>query len=178
MPRLIWLASLFLSLSCHAWSQGRVHLYPDDNLAWQDMVAHIDNGLVRLGNSWGGEIVYTVSANTTWGETRVFHGYSSSSLDIAFSVRGGKLYLGDSPFTDAILYTFSEGQIFLGDSTFPLDLAYTLREETRRFAGRSDAPIWGIYKDDSRSWSDRVGVLEGDFDPAQLFALLSAADFL
>ena len=29
--------------------QMRMHLYPDDNLIYRDMVAHIDNGVVRMG---------------------------------------------------------------------------------------------------------------------------------
>ena len=90
----------------------------------------------------------------------------------------GKLYLGDSSFTDAILYTFKDGQIFVGDSTFPLDVAYTLREESRKFAGRGDDPIWGVYREDSRSWSDRVCVLEGPLDASFVLILLSAAGFL
>lgn len=168
-----------LAFALQGWSQTRLHLYPDDNLVWRDMIAHVADGVVRMGNSWSGEIVYTIHADNMWDETRVFQGYSTSSLDIAFTVRDeGKLYLGDSSFTDAILYTFKDGQIFVGDSTFPLDVAYTLREESRKFAGRADAPIWGVYKEDSRSWSDRVAVLEGALDPGALFALLSAAGFL
>ncbi|MDG1674584.1 MAG: hypothetical protein P8H88_03980 [Flavobacteriales bacterium] len=168
-----------LAFALQGWSQTRLHLYPDDNLVWRDMIAHVADGVVRLGNSWSGETLYTVSADNMWDETRVFQGYSTSSLDIAFTVRDeGKLYLGDSSFTDAILYTFKDGQIFVGDSTFPLDVAYTLREESRKFAGRGDAPIWGVYREDSRSWSDRVAVLEGALDPGALFALLSAAGLL
>ena len=168
-----------LAFALQGWNQTRLHLYPDDNLVWRDMIAHVADGVVRMGNSWSGEIVYTVNADNMWDETRVFRGFSTSTLDIAFTVRDdSKLYLGDSSFTDAILYTFSDGQIFVGDSTFPLDVAYTLREESRRFAGGGDAPIWGIYKEDSRSWSDRVAVLEGPLDPARLFALLSAGGFL
>ena len=168
-----------LAFALQGWSQTRLHLYPDDNLVWRDMIAHVADGVVRMGNSWSGEIVYTVHADNMWDETRVFRGYSTSTLDIAFTVRDeGKLYLGDSSITDAILYTFKDGQIFVGDSTFPLDVAYTLREESRKFAGRADAPIWGVYKEDSRSWSDRVSVLEGALDPGALFALLSAAGFL
>jgi hypothetical protein len=168
-----------LAFALQGWSQTRLNLYPDDNLMWRDMVAHAADGVVRLGNSWRGEILYTVNADNMWGETRVFRGYSTSTLDIAYTVRDdGKLYLGDSSFTDAILYTFKDGQIFVGDSSFPLDIAYTLREESRRFAGGGDAPVWGVYKEDSRSWNDRVGVLEGALNPGAVFAVLSAAGLL
>ena len=165
-------------MATQGWSQGRLHFYPDDNLTWSEMIAHVDNNLVRMGNSWRNEVVYTVNADNMWNEIRVFRGFSTSSLDIAFTVREDKLYLGDSSFRDAILYTYSEGQIFVGDSNFPLDIAYTLREETRRFSGGDGAPIWGVYKEDSQAWSDRVGVLKGALDAGQLFAILSAAGLL
>ena len=158
--------------------QMRMHLYLDDNLIYRDMVAHIDNGVVRMGAHWSGEIVYTVKANNTWGDVQIFSGYSTSNLDIAFTLREDKLYLGDSSFSDAILYTFDSGQIFMGDSNFPLDVAYTLRKEARNFPSGDDAPLWGLYKDDSRSWDDRLAILEGHLDPASIFALLSAAGWL
>ena len=172
---------LLLGLSLHwgAWAQGRWHLHPDDRLVWREVIAHIDNGVVRMGNSWSGEVAYTLQADPMWDETQVFQGFSTSSLDIAFTLRDNKLYLGDSAFTDAILYTFSEGQIFIGDSTFPLDVAYTLREERRAFStGAGDAPLWGVYKEDSRSWSDRVAVIEGAMDAGAIMALLAAGGLL
>ena len=172
---------LLLALSLHwsAWAQSRWHLHPDDRLVWRDVIAHIDNGVVRMGNSWNGEVVYTVKADDMWDEVHVFQGFSTSSLDVTFTLRDGKLYLGDSAFSDAILYTFHEGQIFVGDSTFPLDVAYTIREELRQFAGGAQsAPLWGVYRDDSRSWSDRIAVVEGPLDAAAFFALLSAGGWL
>ena len=58
------------------------------------MIAHVDNNLVRMGNSWRNEVVYTVNADNMWNEIRVFRGFSTSSLDIAFTVREDKLLLG------------------------------------------------------------------------------------
>ncbi len=168
----------WLSLVQAAFGQGRVHMYPDDQLVWRDMVAHVDNGTVRMGHSWNGDVAFTMLHDGMWDETRIFQGRSTSSLDVAYTVRDGKLYLGDSSFSSGILYTFEDRQIFVGDSTFPMDVAYTLREETRRFGGNDDAPLWGIYKGDSRSWSDRIAVLEGAPDAAAVFALLSAAGWL
>lgn len=167
-----------LTSALTAWGQGRVHLYPDDNLVWRDMVAHVDGGVVRMGNNWSGNIVFTIQADNMWDEVRIFQGYSTSALDVAYTLRNNKLYLGDSSFSDAILYTFEEAQIFMGDSRFPLDIAYTFRQEPRRFAGNDDAPLWGVYKEDSRAWSDRLAVIEGPLDPAAVFALLSAAGWL
>jgi hypothetical protein len=113
-----------------------------------------------------------------WEETHLHLGYSTSALDIAYTVREGKLCLGDSRFSGGILYTYHEGSIFIGDSTFPLDVAYTLREEVPAFPSPSGAPVWGIYKEDSRSWTDRVAVMEGLASPAQIFGLLAAAGLL
>ena len=113
-----------------------------------------------------------------WDEVHLHRGFSSSALDIAFTVREGQLVLGDTHFSDGILYSFSEGQIFMGDSTFPMDVAYTLREERPAFPSRSGAPTFGVYKEDSRAWTDRVAVVEGVATPAQLYALLSAAGLL
>ena len=105
-----------------SWGQGRVHLYPDDNLVWRDMVAHLDGGVVRMANHWSGDIFFTLQADNMWDEVRIFQGYSTSALDVAYTLRDNKLYLGDSGFSDAILYTFEEAQIFMGDSHFPLDM--------------------------------------------------------
>ena len=178
IARLI-IALAVLGSHSHLLGQGRWHLYPDDAMVWREMVAHMDNGVLRMGNSWSGEVVYTLKADDMWDEVHVFQGFSTSSLDIAFTLRDGKLYLGDSAFSDAILYTFHEGQIFVGDSTFPLDVAYTIREERQQFAGGAQsAPLWGVYRDDSRSWSDRIAVVEGPLDAAAFFALLSAGGWL
>ena len=116
------------------------------------MIAHVENNVVRMGATWTGEV--------------------------AFTVREGQLVLGDTHFSDGILYSFSEGQIFMGDSTFPMDVVYTLREERPAFPSRSGAPTFGVYKEDSRAWTDRVAVVEGVATPAQLYALLSAAGLL
>ena len=41
--------------------QMRMHLYPDDNLIYRDMVAHIDNGVVRMGPIGVVKCVYRTS---------------------------------------------------------------------------------------------------------------------
>ena len=170
------LACLGMWGSVHA--QDRVHLFPDDQLVFRDMVAHVEHNVVRLGPSWSGEVAYTLLADNMWEETHLHLGYSTSALDIAYTVGEGKLCLGDSRFSDGILYTYHDGSIFIGDSTFPLDVAYTLREEVPAFPSPSGAPVWGIYKEDSRSWTDRVAVMEGLASPAQIFGLLAAAGLL
>ena len=108
----------------------------------------------------------------------MFSGYSTSSLDIAFTLREGKLYLGDSAFTDAILYTFSEGQIFIGDSTFPMDVAYTLRGRTARF-GALETPRFGAStKKTAARGATAWRCLKARWMPGLRFALLSATGWL
>ena len=159
------------------WGQ-RVHLFPDDQLVFRDMIAHVENNVVRMGATWSGEVAFTLQDDGMWDEVHLHSGFSSSALDIAYTVREGQLVLGDTHFSDGILYTFSEGQIFMGDSTFPMDVAYTLREERPAVWAKSGAPTFGVYKEDSRAWSDRLAVLEGPLDPASVFALLSATGWL
>ena len=91
---------------------------------------------------------------------------ASSSFDLAYTYRGGKLYIGDSYFTDAISYTFYDGQIFVGDSTFPLDLAYTLRRSNIR------PDVFCIYKESSISPYDIVAFMQGEPTETEIFALL------
>ena len=175
--RLLLAAFLTLCTWTLGWGQ-RVHLFPDDQLVFRDMIAHVENNVVRMGATWSGEVAFTLQDDGMWDEVHLHRGFSSSALDIAYTVREGQLVLGDTHFSDGILYTFSEGQIFMGDSTFPMDVAYTLREERPAFPSRSGAPTFGVYKEDSRAWTDRVAVVEGVATPAQLYALLSAAGLL
>ena len=58
-----------------AWGQGRVHLYPDDHLVWRDMVAHVDGGVVRMGNNWWRRGLHHAQDDNMWDETRIFQGY-------------------------------------------------------------------------------------------------------
>ena len=163
-------ALTFLALAFLSWgAKAQIFLYPDNNLNWHDCVCHFDNGVIREGNNWTGKILLTVQ------NQHVFAGYSTSDLDILYSVRDGKLYLGDSFFTDAIAYTYieSEGKIYLGDSTFPLDLAYTIRPDNFKRG------VLNVYKDDSISPFDIVACLQGDIPTAEeLIALLISADLL
>ena len=175
--RFLLAAFLTLCTLTLGWGQ-RVHLFPDDQLVFRDMIAHVENNVVRMGATWSGEVAFTLQNDGMWDEVHLHRGFSSSALDIAYTVREGQLVLGDTHFSDGILYTFSESQIFMGDSRFPLDIAYTFRQEPRRFSGNDDAPLWGVYKEESRAWSDRLAVIEGPLDPAAVFALLSAAGWL
>ena len=141
-------------------SKAQTFAYTDQNMLWSHMACHVDGGVVRKGPDWRGEITYTVSRD------KIFHGYSSSTFDLAYTYRDGKLYIGDSYFTDAISYTFYDGQIFVGHSTFPLDLAYTLRPSNMR------PDVFCIYRENSISPFDIVAFMHGEPTEIELFALL------
>ena len=122
--RLLLLIGLVLG-TVAASAQSRVEVYPDDRMLWRDMLLHAENGVVREGSDWRGQVLWTTQPE------KIFAGYSTSAFDLAYSVREGQLIQGDSYFSDAILYTAEvrgdELQVFIGDSTFPLDLVYTVR---------------------------------------------------
>ena len=172
----------FLAWGLGGLAQTRIHMYADEPLLWRDMVAHVEDGVVRLGPDWRGDIVFTLHGGRQRDEVALFQGYSTSALDVLYTVRDGQLCVGDSHFSDAILYTVDNDQIFQGDSTFPLDVVYTLRKEapTVMASGHASgrAPVWGLYREGSRSWSDRVALFEGTPSAADLLALLLASGWL
>lgn len=151
-------------------AQSRVEVYPDDRMLWRDMLLHAENGVVREGSDWRGQVLWTTQPE------KIFAGYSTSAFDLAYSVREGQLIQGDSYFSDAILYTAEvrgdELQVFIGDSSFPLDLVYTVRPHP------FDEGTFGLYKEDSISAFDRICVFRGMPAPAELYALLLAQGLL
>ena len=149
----IWATAINFSLA-------QTYVYTDDQMMWSQMACHIDNGVVRMGPDWRGDIQYTVQND------RIFKGYSSSSFDLAYTYREGKFYIGESYFSDAISYTFNEGKIYIGDSDFALDLAYTIRPNPN-YRG-----TLCVYKEDSISPFDIVAFLQGEPTEVEIFALL------
>ena len=151
-------------------AQSRVEVYPDDRMMWRDMLLHAENGVVREGSDWRGQVLWTTQPE------KIFAGYSTSAFDLAYSVREGQLIQGDSYFSDAIMYTTEvrgdELQVFIGDSSFPLDLVYTVRPHP------FDEGAFGLYKEDSISAFDRICVFRGMPAPAELYALLLAQGLL
>ena len=151
-------------------AQTRVEVYPDDRMLWSDMLLHAENGVVREGSDWRGQVLWTTQPE------KIFAGYSTSAFDLAYSVREGQLIQGDSYFSDAILYTAEvrgdELQVFIGDSSFTLDLVYTVRPHP------FDEGTFGLYKEDSISAFDRICVFRGMPAPAELYALLLAPGLL
>lgn len=151
-------------------AQSRVEVYPDDRMLWPDMLLHAENGVVRAGSDWRGQVIWTTQPE------KIFAGYSTSAFDLAYSVREGQLIQGDSYFSDAILYTAEvrgdELQVFIGDSSFPLDLVYTVRPHP------FDEGTFGLYKENSISTFDRICVFRGMPAPAELYALLLAQGLL
>lgn len=167
--RLLLLIGLVLG-TVAASAQSRVEVYPDDRMLWRDMLLHAENGVVREGSDWRGQVLWTTQPE------KIFAGYSTSAFDLAYSVREGQLIQGDSYFSDAILYTAEvrgdELQVFIGDSSFPLDLVYTVRPHP------FDEGTFGLYKENSISTFDRICVFRGMPAPAELYALLLAQGLL
>lgn len=172
------LCGLAWCLSTSSLLAQRIHMHSDESMMWSTMAAHVDGQVVRLGSDWRGDVIFTLQGDDRSDEARLFQGFSTSALDVLYTVREGRLMAGDSHFTHAILYTAHQDQIFQGDSTFPLDVVYTLREENAVMGASRGAPVWGLYREDSRSWSDRVVLFEGKPSTAQLFALLLATGWL
>ena len=161
------ITSLALAItSLSSFAQTSTYLYPSTYLRWNEVICHIDGGVVREGNDWRGEILYTVDGD------RIYSGYSTSSFDIAYTLRDGKLYLGDSYFTDAVSYRLENNVIYVGDSNFPLDIAYTIRAEG------SNQGVINIFKEDSISPFDIVATLQGTPSHSELFTLLLSAGLL
>lgn len=146
--------------SLSAIAQTGTYVYPSSNMRWNEVVCHIEGGVVRHGNDWTGDITYTVDRN------KIYSGYSTSSFNLSYTFREGKLYIGDSYFTDAITYTLDGKYIYVGDSHFPLDLAYTIAPD------RNNPGILNIFKEDSISPFDIVAVLQGNPSPGEIFAIL------
>ncbi len=149
----IWAAAINYTLA-------QTYVYTDNQMIWNQMACHIEDGIVRMGPDWRGDIKYTVRNN------RIFKGYSSSNFDLVYTCREGKLYIGESYFSDAISYTFNEGRIYIGDSDFELDLAYTIRPNPN-YRG-----TLCVYKEDSISPFDIVAFLHGEPKEVEIFALL------
>lgn len=153
-------------VSLGSFAQTSTYLYPSTSLRWNEVICHIDGGVVRDGNGWRGEILYTVDRD------RIYAGYSTSTFNLAYTLREGKLHIGDSHFTDAITYTLEQGVVYVGNSNFPLDIAYTIRPDV------SQPDVINIFKENSISPFDIVATLQGDPSHTELFALLLSAGLL
>jgi hypothetical protein len=163
--RLILTCALAI-VSLGSFAQTSTYLYPSTSLRWNEVICHIDGGVVRDGNGWRGEILYTVDRD------RIYAGYSTSTFNLAYTLREGKLHIGDSHFTDAITYTLEQGVVYVGNSNFPLDIAYTIRPDV------SQPDVINIFKENSISPFDIVATLQGDPSHTELFALLLSAGLL
>lgn len=146
--------------SAEGWAQAPTYAYSNSQLRWSEVDCHVEGGLVRIGNNWRGKVEYTVRGE------KIFAGFSSSNFDLAYTLREGKLSVGDSFFTDAISYSVIENRIYVGNSSFPLDLAYTISSD-----GMNRGVLY-VYKGDSISPFDVVAYLQGEPTQAEIFALL------
>ncbi|MDA1337126.1 MAG: hypothetical protein O2818_09605 [Bacteroidetes bacterium] len=164
------IAFVALCLSLLAHGQQRVEVYEDHRMMWQNMMLHAENGVIRSGQDWRGEVIWTTLPG------KIFQGYSTSTFDLLYSVREQQLIQGDSHFSDAILYTAesngNEIKLYIGDSTFPLDLVYTIRPNA------FNDGVFELYKEDSISQFDRILVLRGLPSAEELYAILLALGLL
>ena len=149
-----------------AQGQARVEVYPDDRMMWSDILMHVEQGVVRAGHDWRGDVIFTTVPG------KIFSGYSTSTFDLIYSVRDNQLIQGDSYFSDAILYTWDDMKLYIGDSTFPLDLVYTIRPHP------FNEGVFGLFKEDSISTFDRICVFQGVPNTTEIFALLLAQGLL
>ena len=157
--RLLLLIGLVLG-TVDASAQSRVEVYPDDRMLWRDMLLHAENGVVREGSDWRGQVLWTTQPE------KIFAGYSTSAFDLAYSVREGQLIQGDSYFSDAIMYTAEvrgdELRCSLGTARSPW-LVCTVRPHP------FDEGTFGLCKEDSISAFDRICVFRGMPAPAELY---------
>lgn len=164
------IALALLCLGSYANGQNRVEVYEDHRMIWQDMMLHAENGVIRSGQDWRGEVIWTTIPG------KIFQGYSTSTFDLLYSVRDQQLIQGDSHFSDAILYTaesnMDEIKLYIGDSTFPLDLVYTIRPSA------FDDGVFELFKEDSISQFDRLLVMRGLPTAEELFGILLALGLL
>lgn len=157
-----------LLLGCAVAAAGQsAYVYPDAQLRWNEAIVHVEDGLVREGNDWRGQVLFTVQGD------RIFRGFSTSSFDLVYTVRDGKLCRGDSHFSDDVVYTFRAPRVYLGDSEYLLDLVYNLRDEPLHHG-----EVVSVFKEDSGSAYDRVVSIQGRFTTAEWFALMLAQGLL
>ena len=90
---------VFVTSTAFAAAQQRVEVFEDDRMLWSEMVLHVENGVVRQGRDWRGQVIWTTRPE------KIFEGYSTSAFDLRYSVREGQLIQGDSHFSDAVMYT-------------------------------------------------------------------------
>ena len=162
-----WFLSALVCAFVGLASAQNAHVYPDPMLRWNEVIVHLDGGVVRAGNDWRGEALFTVQGDL------IFKGFSTSSFDLMYTVRDGKLCRGDSHFSSDVVYTFRGGRVYVGDSEYLLDLVYNLREEPLHHG-----EVVSVFKEGSGSVYDRVVSIQGRFTTAEWFALMLAQGLL
>ena len=156
---------LGLGLQWGAWAQGRWHLHPDDQLVGRDVIAHIDNGVVRMGNSWNGEVAYTLEADGMWDETKVFKGSQRAVwTSLSLCVTTSSIWV-TAPFPMPFCTPSTKAKSSSAIPTFRW-IWPTPCVEKQGCLEQVPAThrLWGVYKEGSRAWSDRVAVIEGAMD--------------
>lgn len=170
--RALLLVLFALTATSHVSAQSPhiVHVFPDDMMRPQEMICHMQDGVVRMGNHWRNPVTLTLH------NRKVFQGYSTSSFDLLYTIADdmGRIQLrrGEGHWSDDVLYTWHEGAVYIGDSSFGLDLVFTFRPNPL------DPQLLELYKEDSRSRFDRLCVFAGQPTPDDLLVLLLAQGLL
>ena len=161
--------ALLSVLFCLNSTAQTIHVYPDDLMRPSDLMASMENGLVRNGD-WRAPVTLTLH------ERKIFQGFSTSSFDLLYTVaeENGAIQLrrGDGRWSDDVLYTWFDGQVFMGDSRFALDLVYTLRSHSL------DPELLELYREDSISRFDRLCIFIGRPTPDEVLVLMLAQGLL
>jgi len=141
-------------------THSQVHVYPEDDVFYHEMLLNVDNGYVCPGNrsNWSDALV-TVS------NEQIFKGFSNSPFDVLYTLKDNKLYVGDSQFSSDVKFTFKDGKIYKGDSDYLLDQLFTYDR------GR-------LYKGTVISVFDIVITIEGSPTIAELFAIMLVLEMI
>ncbi|MDP4828388.1 MAG: hypothetical protein NWR73_11915, partial [Flavobacteriales bacterium] len=73
---------------------GQVSVFPNERMFFGEMLFNIEDGILNEGNSR-----FRMDAVLTIANEKIFKGYSTSTFDLLYTVRNGKLYPADSRFS-------------------------------------------------------------------------------
>ena len=114
--RLLLFIGLILGTAV-ASAQTRVEVFPDDRMLWSEMTLHAENGVVREGRDWRGQVIWTTQPE------KIFAGYSTSALTLPIRYEEGQLiqrrFLLQRRHSVHSGGAWRRAPVFIGDSSFP-----------------------------------------------------------
>ena len=109
-------------------------LYKGDSTSDYDIAYKIENGLVYHGNSSFSRLVYyTILDN------KIFLGQTTSTFKCLYTIDGGKVYKGDSRFSSDLIYTIQNNKVYRGDFPMSSNCVLTL-DDHKIYMGDSTFP--------------------------------------